>query len=183
MKCKKTARWIGAVAATAGLTVFGVVPAALADGVTITPSSARPGTWVLVTAGPTCKGHATAQSAAFVGSVVSLGNNGVGSAHVSSSVVSGDYKVTVVCATPQVPLFGYLTVVRYRPHRPTPRPQPVGPETGGGGMAAEVARNSAPATGRGSVPAPILVGGLLVVGALGAGGGLMIRRRRSSGRV
>lgn len=178
MNCKKTARWAGAVGAVAGVTAFGAVPSAFADGVTITPSSARPGAWVLVTAGQNCRGNVTAQSAAFVGSVVSLGNQGVGSAHISSSVVSGAYKVTVVCDHRTYPIFGYVTVVRYRPR---PRPQPVvhvvtvGPQTGGGGMAAEVARNSA-ATSRGSLPAPILAGGLLMV-AVAGGAGIAIRRR------
>lgn len=180
MNYKKTARWVGVVGAIAGVTAFGAVPSAFADGVTITPSSARPGAWVLVTAGQSCRGNVTAQSAAFVGSVVSLGNDGVGSAHISSSVVSGAYKVTVVCDRRKYPIFGYVTVVRYKP-RPRPQPVvPVGPQTGGGGMAAEVARNSA-ATSRGSLPAPILVGGLLMVVVAG-GAGIAFRRSLRAGR-
>jgi hypothetical protein len=146
------------VCAGIGAALWPAAPA-LADGsLTINPDKARPGQSIgITTAGCNTKdGTATISSEAFnqVSTEVSTG-------HVNTSVTirrharAGTYKVSMICQTSHVRLYGQITVKPKHKHRPDypkcwrdlhgkwhGKCHRKGPDTGGGGSLSDRAQSS-----------------------------------------
>ncbi|NKZ05761.1 hypothetical protein [Actinomadura latina] len=179
-----------------GLTI-GLAAPAMADGgdVVVQPSQARPGEQITVV-GKKCQVDGEAGSLAFVGGAVPLNgaeevDGRAGLATVKPDTVPGDYTVQVRCGTHRS--IGYLKVLDAKTPPKTSQPTPSGtahptpsgtahPTPMGSGHPIP-SGGAKTGFGGGSDGANLVLlagGGVLVLGAVGAGG-MAVRRRNDTG--
>lgn len=171
---------------------FGLAAPALAEGgdVVVQPGQARPGDKITVV-GKKCAVDGEAGSLAFVGGAVPLNgaeevDGRAGLATIKPDTSPGDYTVQVRCGTHRS--IGYLKVLDAKTppktHQPTPRQTPAGSARPTPLGSAHPTPSGGPKTGfgGGSGGANLVLlagGGVLMAGAVGAGG-LAARRRSGS---
>ncbi|MDO0914674.1 hypothetical protein QQM39_28740 [Streptomyces sp. DT2A-34] len=173
--------------AVAALGAVAAVPAAYAadGGVSVSPSSPRPGGDIALRMSGCAQKTATAASTAFVADArLTAGADGtlVGDSRIRSTLTAGTYDVKVACG--DTSRTGAVTVVRQgarpsAPASPSGPASPVAPVPAGGGGTAHAAAVDARAAGPGTAHT---VTGLVLAGVAATAVALRSARRRREPR-